>query len=278
MSWLTCLLLIVATVATCFNNDLAIVLALASVGLLSSVVGCLVECGSFYTVFLSTGLLTLLILIISSLLSLSQLQSFLLLITSALTYSLLLVKFKEKMELISSFVVSLSGLLSAILMYVNPLAASEGASALNGSIWYLDPSTVYALFPIALMIFAFSVVFRREIVASLADYEYLESLLNAKIYLMSVTFLIVIGTALAILMVGVFATYVLLYLPALIILKIRKSVVEAGLDVALLTYSVYGLSNYASVYINIMPEGLSALLLSIMAILLLLWERVSKRA
>ena len=277
MSWFTCLLLVLATVATCFNGDLGVILALASVGLLSSVVGCLVECGSFYTVFLSTGLLTLMILILSSLLSLSQLYTLLLLLASALIYSTLLVIFREKMEIISSYVVSIAGLVSAILMYQNPLAASEGASALNGSIWYVDPSTVLLLFPVSLAIFLLSILFRREIVASLADYEYLESLLNAKIYFMSVVFLIVIGTALSILLVGVFATYVLLYLPALIVLKVRRSIIEAGLDVALLTYSIYGISNYASLYINVMPEGLSALLLSIIAILLLLVERVSKR-
>ncbi len=277
MSRLTCFLLILATIATCFNGELSIILALASVGLLSSVVGCLVECGSFYTIFLSTGLLTLMILILSSMFSLSSFYTFLLLLVSALAYSVLLVIFKERREIISSYVVSIAGLVSAILMYQNPLAASEGASALSGSIWYVDPSTVFALFPISLAIFTFSLVFRREIVASLVDYEYLESLLNAKIYFVSIIFLIVIGTSLSILLVGVFATYVLLYLPALIILKIKRSVIEAGLDVALLTYSIYGLSNYISLYINVMPEGLSASLLSIVAILLLLWERVSEK-
>ncbi len=255
-------------------------LSAVALSLLSPVVGCETVCMEWVSPFLSSAIVGFALSIASFVFNLNLFEVLLIDVAVSGAYALALsaASFKGKLEEVSEAAVVLSVLASVGLAYCCPEATSQAMLALTGSLWTVDPSTAWAFFALASAIALLSLLFQDQLSAAMFDPEYLVVLgRNARFWSWLLFFFLVLGTSFSSYSVGLFASQVVLILPAALSLKAGLRRVETGFEA---TYLVSSSSLLLGCWVSNLwglPEvGVAGMTLILLIVSLNLSKRIAK--
>jgi len=264
--------------------SLPVPVALASFSLasLSAIVGCEVVCMEWVSPFLSSAILGFFISILSFVVPLDPLQSFVIdAILSSIIAFLYAKKFLERsLEGVAEALVAVTILFSVGLAYVSPEATTQAMLSLTGSLWTVDPlgATTLALLTSAIVLL--SSVYKDQLAAAMFDYEYLLITGRKPLFWAWLLFLfIVLGTSYASYVTGLLSSQVLIVLPAMLSLKASlkevESSIEATYTLALATILIGCLASY---FWGLPETGFSGIILIVLIVSLDLSKRIGHKA
>jgi len=272
-----------AILATLALLGLPVPVALASFSLasLSAIVGCEVVCMEWVSPFLSSAILGFFISILSFVVPLDPLRSFV--IDAVLSSAIALLyakKFLERnLDGVAETLVALTILLSVGLAYVSPEATTQAMLSLTGSLWTVDPlgATVLALLTSAMVLL--NSAYKNQLAAAMFDYEYLLITGRRPLFWAWLLFLfIVLGTSYASYTTGLLSSQVLIILPAMLSLKAGLKEMETTIEVTYTLALVTILIGCLASYLWGLPEtGFSGIILIILIVSLDLPRRIGRK-